>query len=1028
VLSALIRLCVERRLLVLLVTLSVAAYGVRALLATPIEAYPDVTNVQVNVIAQMPGLAPEEIERQVSVPLERALNGTPGMILMRSESLFGLTLLFLTFDDDADTFRARSLVAERVRSATLPDGVVPVLAPEATPLGEIYQYRLTSDRHALDELRAVQDYTVARLIKQVPGVADVVSFGGLLKEIHVEVEPGRLESYGLTLLDVTAALERSNQNVGGGFLKQGEQQLVVRGVGYMQSADDVKNVVLANRVGTPVTVGDVARVVQSYTPRFGTVGEDLEPEIVEGFVLLRRGENPTMVLDGVHAKVEELNQRILPKGMRIKNFYDRTRLVSQTLSTVKHNLLYGFLLIVGVVWLFIRSWRGSVAVAAIIPLSLLVAFTGLRLLGLPANLISMGAIDFGILVDGAVVLVENVIQQARRDRPGSPREMLALVARSAVDVARPTFYAMAIIVAALVPVFTLERVEGRIFRPLALTYSFALAGALAFALTTVPALCALLLRPKDATAPEPKGIEHAREAYRRLIAWLLGHWRLVVAGAAVLAVSGGVTGSRLGTEFLPQLDEGDLVIFVEMPPSVSLEKGQKVLLEVRRRLLAFPEVRGTMSEHGRPEDGTDNEAVNMSETFVSFRPREEWRPGLTKDRMVEAMRASLNEIPGVRFNLSQPIKDNVEEAVSGVRGQIVLKVFGTDLDKMRKALQDAVEVLKPVPGIVDLDLYRDTTVPQLQIQLDRPALARAGLRVGDAQAMVETALSGTLVTEIWERERAIPVRVRLGVAERSDPERIGEIAVPTPGGGRVPLRDVARIRLAEGRASIYREANSRYQALKFNVEGRDVGSVIKDAVEQVDRGVKLPDGHFWVWAGEFENQQRAMRRLGVIVPVALLIVFGLLFAALNSARGAATILGLAPLAMTGGVFALWITGTELSVSAAVGFIALLGQISLAGLLALSAIEARRTTGAGLATAIVEGASDRLRAIVMAGVLAILGLTPMVVASGVGSETQRPFALVIVGGMVTTLLVTLLVLPVCYAWVGPRQPTSKEDAA
>jgi len=1027
-LETLIRFCVQRRLLVLLVTLGVALYGLRALLATPIEAFPDVTNVQVNVITQLPGLAPEEIERQVTVPMERALNGTPGMIQMRSQSLFGLSLVFLTFDDDVDTFQARTIVGERMRSAELPDGVVPELGPEATPLGEIYQYRLKSDRHSLDELRAVQDYTVARLFKQVPGVADVVSFGGFIKEIHVEVDPAKLESHALTLLDVTGALEKSNLNVGGGFLRSGNQQLVVRGVGYMQSPDDVKNVVLANRDGVPVTVGDVARVVQSSTPRLGTVGQDLESEIVEGFVLLRRGENPSVVLDGVHARADELNHHILPEGMRIEPFYDRTRLVTQTLSTVKENLLHGFILIVAVVWLFVRSLRGSLIVSVVIPLALLVAFAGLSWLKLPANLISMGAIDFGILVDGAVVLVEHVIEEGRHHRPKNSREIVGMVVHAALDVARPTFFAMAIIIAALVPVYTLQRVEGRIFRPLAITYTFALLGALAFALTTVPALCAVLFRPKDVATQDPKFVEVGRRGYRSALGWLMPRPWVAAAGAALLLIGGLLVGKRLGTEFLPELDEGDDVIFVEMPPSISLADGQKVLLDVRRRILQVPEVRSVLSEHGRPEDGTDSGGVNQSETFVSFKPRSEWRKGWDKERVDEAIRASLNEIPGVRFNISQPIKDNVEEAVAGVRGKIVLKVFGTDLKAMRERLQKAVEVLRPVRGIVDLDLYRDTTVPQLQILLDRAALARVGLTVGDAQAVIETALGGDVVTELWEGERVVPVRVRLAASERSDPERVGDILVPTAQGAHIPLRDLATIQLANGRAAIYRENNSRYLALKFNVDGRDMGSVIKEAQAIVEKNVKLPDNHFFVWAGEFENQQRAMKRLGVIVPVALVLVFGLLFAALNSVRGAVMILALAPLAMTGGVFALWFGGIDLSVSAAVGFIALLGQISLAGVLVVSAIQARRQSGMPLREAAIEGAAGRLRAIVMAGLLAMMGLMPMVFASGVGSETQRPFALVIVGGMATTLLVMLFALPLIAGRFEPKihAPTDGDD--
>ncbi len=1019
-LRKLIHACVHRRLPVLAAVAAIAAYGAVAYRDTAIEAFPDVTNIQVNVIAQMPGQAPEEIERQVTIPLERVLNGTPGMIQMRSESLFGLSLVWLTFDDGTDGYRARNIVTEKLQEADLPDGVQPRLAPDDTPLGEIYQYHLVSDRHTPEQIRSEQEWNASRILRQVGGVADVVNFGGFLKEIHVLVDPSRLLAHGLDLQSLCEAVARTNQNVGGGFLKHGDQELVIRGVGYLRDPREIGETVLKNEGGTPVTVSDVASLVVSYTPRRGNVGYNDRTDVTEGFVLLRRGENPSTVLEGVHEKVRELNERILPAGMRIEPFYDRTTLVGLTLETVHHSLLFGALLVAGVVWLFLRSVRCSLIVTAIIPLALLTAFIGLRWLGLPANLISMGAIDFGILVDGAVVLVENVLHEAAASRPRSRREMLALVAQGAEGVATPTFFAMAIIIAALLPVFTLERVEGRIFRPLAMTYSFALAGALIFALTAVPALCALLLRPKDGARGEPGFLVALRGRYRAALAVAMRH-RAALFGAAVLLLAAGLFAlSRLGSEFLPELDEGDLVIFVEMPPSISLDTGSAILTDVRRRLLGFPEVIEVMSEQGRPEDGTDDEGVNMSETFVHLKPHEAWRRGLNKDRLVESMRASLTEIPGVDFNFSQPIKDNVEEAISGVRGKVVLKIFGPDLPAMRETLEKCKATLAGVPGIVDLELYRDATVPQLRVVLDRPALARAGITVGAAQDVVETSLEGRVVTEMWEGERPVPVRVLFPLSERHDPEAIGAIPVPSAGGGRIPLHELASLTMDTGRACINREANSRVLALKFNVEGRDMGSVVDDARAAIARAVKPPDGHYFVWGGEFENQARAMRRLATIVPVSILAVFSLLYMALQSARSAAAVLAIAPFAMTGGAFALLLGRVDLSVSAAVGFIALLGQVSLAALLVISAIDGRRRAGEDLDGAVASGSVARLRAVLMTALLAILGLTPMAVSRGVGSEIQRPFALVIIGGLFTSIAVVLFLLPLVYRILTTRE--------
>jgi cobalt-zinc-cadmium resistance protein CzcA len=1013
---------------VIAVTLGIAAYGVSAYLSLPIEAYPDVTNIQVKVIAQLPGLAPEEIERQVTVPLERELNGTPDMLAMRSESLFGLSLVSLTFQDDADPFKARTIVNERVQGAMsdLPEGVDVKLAPEATPLGEVYQFRVTSPRHTDEEMRSELEWTISRILRQVPGVADVVTFGGYLKEIHVEPDPGQLMAHELTLADVTDALQKSNRNVGGGFLPHGDQQLTIRGVGYIRSPQDIRQIVLKSDHGTPVTVGDVSRILLSHAPLLGTVGYNLGTTVAEGFVLMRRGENPSKVLEGVHTKVADLNDNILPKGMRIEPFYDRTTLVGETLGTVHHNLIFGALLVVSVVWLFLRSFRCSLIVASTIPLALLVAFIGLTMIGLPANLISMGAVDFGILVDGAVVLAENVLHEAQHRKPQKRSELLGLIIESAVDVSRPTFFAMAIIIAALIPVFTLQQIEGRIFRPLALTYSFALLGALVFALTVVPALCAVALRTKDAEVKEPKLLQRMREQYAVLITRLLARRAIVGVAVVALLVATGFVGSRLGSEFLPELDEGDLVIFVEMPPSIALAKGTEVLREVRRRLLAFPEVIEVMSEQGRPEDGTDDQNANMSETFVHMAPKEKWRHGFTKDSLIEAMRASVTQIPGVSYNFSQPIKDNVEEAVSGVRGKVVLKIFGTDLDVMKKTLEKCLGPLGKVGGVVDLGIYRDATIPQLQIQLDRNALARNGIPVAMAQDVVRTALGGDIATEYWQNERPVPVRVIFPFPEREDENRISNILVPTASGGRVPLSDIAQIERANGQAQINRESNSRMLALKFNIEGRDVGSVVKDAMATIARDVKVPEGNFLVWAGDFENQQRAIARLSVIVPISFLAVYVLLYLALGSAFSALTVLLVAPLAMSGGVFGLWLTGIPLSVSAAVGFIALLGQVCLASLLVVSAVDERRRMGEDTAHALAHGAASRFRAVLMTALLAILGLMPAAVSTGVGSETQRPFSVVIITGLVTAVAVTLLVLPTVYSVIVRKVPAVAGD--
>lgn len=1025
-LHSLIQACVHRRVAVLVVTAIFALFGLRAYLATPIEAFPDVTNAQVQVITQMPGYAAEEIERQVTVPLERTLNGTPGMTLIRSESLFGLSLVTLIFDDDVDPLTSRMLVGQRLAQAELPEGVTPSLAADATPLGKIYRFRMTSDRHDLYEQRAEMEWTVTRVLRQVQGVADVVAWGGFLKEIHIEADPGRLHAAGISFADVEEAVRTANLNVGGGFVRHGDQELTVRGIGNIAGVEDIKAIPLRTTRNAALTLGDICDITLAAAPRRGSVGWNEHREIVEGLVLMRRGENPSVVLEGIHRQVETLNRQILPKGMKLEVFQDRSTLVDQSLGTVHENLLHGFVLVVGIVWLFLRSVTGSLAVAIVIPLSLLAAFFGLHAVGLPANLISMGAIDFGILVDGAVVLIENVLHAVRQQRPTSRRDTLQVIIRASLEVVRPAFFAMLIIIAALVPVFTLESVEGRIFRPLALTYTYALVGALIFTLTIVPALCAFLFKANVKLADEPAWMERMKARYRGALARVVDRGAITMGIAVLLLAASALAATRIGTEFLPELDEGDLMIYVELPASVAMEKSQDILVDMHGRLRAFPETDEVLSEHGRPEDGTDNEGVNVIRTFVRLKAHEAWRKGVDKARLIEEMRASIAQIPGIRLNFSQPIKDSVEEAVAGVRGKVVLKIFGADLALMRKTLQDAKDVLQDIPGVTELDLYRDAASPQLRIDFDRAALGRAGIALEDAAHTLEAALAGRVVTRFWDRERPVEVRLTLPKADRNDLEQIGRISLVSPSGARIALRDLASIGIVDGAAYIVREGNTRLLALKFNVEDRDMGSTIKEAIATVNAKIKPPDGHYFAWGGEFENQERALERLKLVVPVAVLLVLGLLYAAMNSGRSALAVLASVPFAMCGGVVALLVFGIPLSVSAVIGFIALLGQVSLMGVLVLSAIDARRRHGEALLPAMMHGATDRLRPVLMTSCLAFFGLLPMALSTGVGSEIQRPFALVVVGGMVTTLLVALFVLPVVYRFLTPAILKTPEE--
>lgn len=999
---------------VLAAALVFALVGYTLFLGVPVEAFPDVTNLQVQVITLAPGRAAEEVERQVTIPIERELAGLPEMVDLRSISVFGLSQVTCTFDDTADDFVARQRVGERLRQVDLPDGLVARLGPESTPVGEIYRYTIEAPGLSAMDRRGLQDWVVARALRQVPGIADVVSFGGFQRQYQVRVDPARMASRGLAIPDVVEALRRSNGAAGGNYLRHGAEEYVVRGLGYLRSPFDVARTAITANNGVPITVADIGQVVVGHVPRRGVVGRGADNESVQGIVLLRKRAHPALVLDALHTAVDRLNTHVLPRGARVVPYYDRTELIDRTLHTVKHNLAEGAALVVLVLVIFLGALRGPLVVATVIPLALLTAFTGLRLFRMPANIISLGAIDFGILVDGAVIFVE-AVYHVGATRPGLDRR--GIVAEAASQVVRPIVFSLAIILAALLPIFTMERVEGRIFAPMALTYGFALLGALLWSLTVVPALSRLAIAPpRHGHHTEPRWMTLLRRRYEGLVEWSLRHRAVVALVMLATVLVAGAAERGLGSEFLPELNEGGMFVTAVFPASQSLEEGERIVPELRRIIRSFPEVREVVSQLGRPEDGTDPAPVNVAQLMVSLHPEERWQSGRTRQHLIDAMRAALERVPGVQYIFSQPIVDNVLESISGIKGKVAIKIFGEDLDVMQRLAEQVRDAIAPVAGVKDLGLYQTGVVPQLRIDIDREAIARYGLRIADVDDVIESAIGGNVATEIWEGERRIEVAVRLDEPFRVSVDRIREIPVATRSGVRVPLGALAEVHVGFGRAAIQRNQGSRFVAIKFNIEGRDLGSVVAEARARVARAVRLPDGYTMSWGGEFESQQRAMKRLAIIVPCALMIICALLYGAFGRIRSALVVLAASPLCLPGALLALRLARVNLSVSAVVGGIALLGQTVLAGVVMVTSINELRAEGRPLAVAIADGAARRMRAVLITAMLAALGLLPAAMSRAMGSETQRPFALVIVGGVLVATPLILFVLPVLYAWI------------
>jgi len=994
-------------LFILLLTVLFVGAGVVAFASLPIEAFPDVSDIQVNVIALFPGRAAEEVEKQVTIPLEISLAGLPHSVRMFSHTQFGLSFIVLTFDDGASDYFARQQVLERLQTADLPNGVQPALAPLSTPIGEVYRYRLEGPGRSPTDLRTLQDWTVVRYLKMTPGVADVVTQGGLIKQYEVNPDLSRLRYYNITLVQLYGALSRGNANAGGSYIERGAQQYLVRGIGMLQSADDIGDIVVAERGTTPILVKDLAQVHVSAVPRQGVDGQDQDDDVVTGIVLMRKGENPSRVLQAIRERVAELNGSILPPGVRVASFYDRTWLIGTTLHTVFKNLTEGALLVTFVLLVFLGNLRAAAIVAVIIPLSLLATFLGLTIRGIPANLLSLGAMDFGIIVDGAVIVVENVFRRLSEDDRTAAREA---VLEATTEDGGPTFFSMLIIIAANIAIFTLQRQEGRIFAPMAWTVTSALVGSLLLSLTLVPLLCLFLLR-RPLPREENSVVRACKRVYEPVLDFALGAPRRVLAVAVVFLILALGLAPRLGTEFLPELNEGTIWIIVNLPPGISITQTIAQLARIRAALARIPEVTTTVSKAGRPEDGTDPKPLNMAEIFVGLLPRSQWKRHVTKERIIDEMERALDAIPGLDVSFSQPIRDNVLESISQIDGQIVIKVFGDDPAVLRAKAETVLARVADVRGVTRAFVDRAGEVPQVRVEIDRARAARFGLNVGDLEDDIEIGLGGKAATELWEGERHLSVVARLAAADRALGD-LGRILVDTPDGQPIPLSEVATIRVASGSMNISRENGKQVVAVGVFIRGRDMGGVVHDMQARIRR-LALPAGWYVTWSGEFENQQRAMKRLAVIVPVSVFIILVLLFDAFKSLPKTLVILLNVPFALIGGILALLITGIPLSVSAAIGFIALFGQCVLNGVVMITVFTQLEEKGLDPYAAVKQGALLRMRTVLMTALLATLGLVPMALSHEIGSETQRPLAVVIIGGLVTATALVLVVLPSVY---------------
>jgi cobalt-zinc-cadmium resistance protein CzcA len=1025
----LIDFALNNRFIVLALALLLLVWGAISFHNLPVEAYPDVANNYVQVITQWPGRAAEEVEQQVTIPIEIQMNGLPHLAHLRSDSLFGLSSVMLIFDDSSSDEWNRSKVLERLSQVTLPNGLQPQMGTDWSPVGQIYWYTLrsTNPKYDLMDLKTIEDWTLEKQFKSVPNVVDVSSFGGITREYQVRVDPNALVSHGLSISQVEQQLANNNANAGGSFVESGLQQINVRVVGLFSTVGDIQETAITTKNGTVLRVQDIATVTQGSRIRLGQIGKAIHrsdgtivdnDDVVEGIVLLRKGANADETLAAIHEKVKQLNEQILPPGVKIVPFLDRSNLVHLTTHTVLENLTEGVLLVSIILFFFLGNSRGALIVALTIPFSLLFASICLDLNKIPANLLSLGALDFGMVVDGTVVIIENIVRHFSLSS-SAQKSPLEIIRDAVMEVLRPVFYARAIIITAYLPIFTLQSVEGRLFKPMAWTVSFALLGALIFAILIAPVLALLVFRHGVKEWPNPVMI-FLRDKYRVAVGWAIHHRVLTVgvgAAAFALAVFLMISGV-IGSEFLPHLDEGAIWVRGTLAPSTGPTEGVRVADQARDILASFPEVTLVTSQVGRPDDGTDTTGFFNTEYFVDLKPKDQWRPVFHKDKdeLISAMDTQLSKMPGILWNFSQPIADNMEEAVSGVKGELAIKLYGDDLQILEEKADEVVNIMRGIAGVEDLGLFRVLGQPNLNISVDRQQAARHGINVSDVQDAVETAVGGKAVSQVLQGEQRYDLVVRYQPDYRNTKEAIENIRLLAPSGERVSLSQLATVNVRDGASEIYREENSRYVAIKYSVRGRDLGSAVEEAMKLVKARVKLPVGYHIDWAGEYESQKRSQKRLMIVVPITLLVIFIILYTMFSSAKWAGLILANVAVAPLGGLLALLLTGTHLSVSSGIGFLALFGVSVETGVIMLEYINQLRAHGHSIEDSAIEGAVLRLRPIMMTMLVATLGLLPAATSRAIGSDSQRPFAIVIVGGLITALIMGIFLLPAMYVWI------------
>ena len=1025
----LVDFALKNRVLVLAIALLLFALGAVSFHQLPVEAYPDVANNYVEVITQWPGISAEQVEQQVTIPLEIVMNGIPGMAHLRSFSIFGLSDLKLMFEDGTDNGWNRERVLERLGQVALPPGVTPQMGTDWSPVGQIYFFTLHSSNPQYDvmELKSLEDWVVEKNLKSVPDIVDVATFGGPTREYQVRVDPNKLIAYGLSLAQVEQQLANNNVNAGGSFLEAGLQQINVREVGLVGNVHDIENTVLTTKSGTPLRVKDIAVVAQGPKIRLGQFARAIRREdgriidnddVVSAWVPMRKGADAEAALLGLHAKVEELNDHILPRGVRIVPFIDRSDLVHHTTRTVLHNLTEGIILVVIILLLFLGNIRGAIIVALTIPFSLLFAATCLKLKGIPANLLSLGALDFGMVVDGTVVMVENIVRHLSRrgDDNRSPKERIFDAAH---EVQRPVFFAIAIIITAYLPIFTLQRVEGRLFKPMAWTVAFALLGALLFSILVAPVLSSFFFAKGTREWRNPV-MTWLTARYRRTLRWAIRlHWLTAAGGVASLLLAIYLAESGvIGSEFLPHLDEGSLWVRGTLAPSTGPSEGIRLANQSRILLCSFPEATECTSQVGRPDDGTDTTGFFNTEYYVGLKPKEQWRPAFhkNKDEVIAAMNGELSKIPGVLWNFSQPIADNMEEAVSGVKGELATKVYGEDLSVLEDKADQIVKIMRGVKGIEDLGVLRVLGQPNLNVTVDRQQAARYQINIADVQDAIQTAVGGNSITQVLQGEARYDLVMRYLPQYRDTREAIEDIRLLSPTGERVSLAQLCKIEMRDGASEIYREGNERYIAVKYSVRDRDLGSAVEEAIRKVRAGVQLQRGYHITWEGEYESAQRARARLFIIVPLTILLIFMILYTMFRSFKWAILILVNVMVASVGGLLALLVTHTNFSVSSGVGLLALFGVAVQTGVIMLEYINQRRARGFSIEESAIEGAVLRLRPIMMTMLVATLGLLPAALSHEIGSDSQRPFAIVIVGGLMAALAMSIFLLPTLYVWM------------